>query len=193
MRLGILGGTFDPVHIAHVVIAERVRDACELDELVFVPAASPPHKDDAAVTPFEDRYRMIELAIAGNPRFAVSSIESLRPGKSFTVDTLEEMSRAHPEAELYWIVGADSACELHLWRDPERLVTLAKFIVVGRPGWSLDDADPWLRNSMITVDMPEMDICSTEIRARVREGKSIQDYVPDKVLAYIEEHGLYKS
>jgi len=192
MKLGLLGGTFDPVHEAHLVIAERVYETCDLDRVLFVPAASPPHKDDVTITLFDHRLRMIELAIADNRRFAASSIELLRPGKSFTADTLAEMHRLYPDADLYWIIGADSACELHLWRDPARLLTLAQFIVVGRPGWSLDNVDPQLRESLVPVEMPMMDISSTEIRARVRQGKGIRSYVPAEVVEYIEQHGLYK-
>jgi len=192
MKLGLLGGTFDPVHKAHLVIAERVYETCELDRVLFVPAASPPHKNDVTITPFDHRLRMIELAIVDNPQFAASSIESLRPGKSFTTDTLAEMRRLYPEAELYWIIGADSACELHTWRDPGRLIKLAQFVVVGRPGWSLDNVDPRLHELLVPVEMSMMDVSSTEIRALMRKGKGIRDYVPVEVAEYIEQHGLYK-
>jgi len=192
-KLGILGGTFDPVHKAHIVIAERVIETCRLDQVLFIPAANPPHKNDFAVTGFDHRYRMIELAVAGNPQFAASSIESLRSGKSFTEDTLSEMHILHPQAELYWIIGMDSACELHTWRNAHRLVQMAQFVVVGRPGWSLDRADPQLRDSLLAVDIPPMDISSTDIRSRVRDGRSIRDCVPEQVIAYIEEHNLYRQ
>jgi len=192
MRLGIFGGTFDPVHIAHLLIAERVRETCRLDRVLFVPASSPPHKDDSRVSEFADRTRMIELAIADNPHFGSSSIESLRPGKSFTEDTLVEIGRVYPEADLSWIIGSDSACELHTWRNSDRLVAMAQFVVVARPGWSLDEVDPALRGSLLLVEMPGMNISATAIRERVRAGESIRYCVPDRVRAYIEEHGLYK-
>jgi len=192
MKLGLIGGTFDPVHKAHLVIAERVYDTCKLDRVLFVPASSPPHKNDVTITPFDHRLRMIELAIADNPQFAASSIESLRPGKSFTTDTLAEMRRLYPNAELYWIIGADSASELHTWHDPARLLKLARFIVVDRPGWSLDNVDPRLRELLMPVEMSMMDVSSTEIRARVRKGRGIRSYVPAEIAEYIETHRLYK-
>jgi nicotinate-nucleotide adenylyltransferase len=192
MKFGLLGGTFDPVHAAHLAIADSVFGACALDKVLFVPAASPPHKDSVSITEFGHRYKMVELAIENDPRFEVSSIESLRSGKSFTEDTLEEMRVLYPDVELYWIIGSDSACELHLWQSAKRLVEMARFVVVARPGWPMDDVKPELRDVLTVVDMPEMDISATEIRARVSRDESITDLVPPAVADYIREHDLYR-
>lgn len=192
MKLGLLGGTFDPVHAAHLAMSDGVFDACSLDKVLFVPAASPPHKDDVSITDFFHRYKMVELAIAGDSRFEASSIESLRSGKSFTEDTLAEMRVLYPDADLYWIIGLDSACELHLWRNAHKLVEMARFVAVPRPGWSITDVEPGLREFITCVDIPEMNVAATEIRDRVRRGDSIENMTPAPVAEYIKDHGLYR-
>lgn len=199
-RIGVMGGTFDPIHYGHLAAAEAACDALDLERVILVPAGQPPHRDPAAVTPAEHRYRMAVLAAAGNPRFRVSRLELNRPGPSYTVDTLARLARRLPDAGLVFITGADAFPHVPDWRDADRLFELAEFAVVGRPGYdgsALEQAlarlQEWQRQRVHRVDAVGLDISSRDLRRRVRSGRSIRYLVPDAVLAYIEHYGLYRG
>jgi nicotinate-nucleotide adenylyltransferase len=201
MRLGIFGGTFDPVHIAHLVLAEQCREQGQLDQVRFVVAARPPHKPQPA-TPFAQRVEMLTLAISGQPAFRVEEIERDRPGPSYTADTLEALHRQEPDAELVLIVGSDSLRDMPLWYQPARIVQLAGLLVVARPDSPIYpdaelramvqlDASAPLRFQ--TAEVPLMAIASRDLRRRLREGRSVRYMVPRAVEVYIAEKGLYRS
>src|SRR5437762_1312049 len=134
MRIGVFGGTFDPVHLAHLILAEQCREQARLDQVWFVPAARPPHKHEDELTPFERRVEMLQFAVAGQPAFRVEELEKDRPGPSYTVDTLEELRRRHADAEFWLVLGADTLQDLPQWYEPARIARLAGFLVAGRPG-----------------------------------------------------------
>lgn len=192
MRLGVFGGSFDPVHFGHLFLAESCREACALDRVLFIPARQPPHKLDAQLTPPEHRLAMLQLATADNPGLEVSDRELRRPGPSYMVDTLSELAEEYPGAELFLLLGADMLRDFPTWRQPDRICELANLAVVARDGltpldWSvLDGVVPDDRQAgFLAVTMPRMDISSTEIRNRVLQGRGIRYRTPDAVIAYI--------
>lgn len=197
MRLGVFGGTFDPVHYGHLVAAEEVRYRLRLDKVLFVPAGTPPHKLDQDITPTRHRLAMLELAIVSNPGFAISRVDIDRHGPCYTVDTLALLHQEYgPEAELFFLMGMDSLAEILTWKDPERLIRLARIVVVGRPGFQadvdeLDKVLPGAAERICIVDTPLMEVSSSDIRQRVREGAPIRYQVPEAVEAYIRVHRLY--
>ena len=197
-RIGIFGGTFDPVHVGHLVIASECLHVLELDRLAFVPSASPPHKPDQKLSDSADRFAMLALAIHERPRLTVDSIEFEREGPSFTVDTLREYHRREPGADLIFIMGADSLRELHLWRDPAGILARAEVAVARRPGVAidLDEVDariPGASSRIRIVDVPLIGVSSSDIRRRVRADEPIAYQVPWRVEEYIRNHCLYKS
>jgi len=195
VRLGLLGGTFDPIHIAHLWMAEHARDALSLDRVLLIPAERPPHKPDLPITPFEVRYRMVELGIDGSPGLAASRIEQgVTP--SFTVETLQRVAGLHPEAELWLVIGGDSLRELPTWRDPDEILRRARLAVLPRPGdgFSTDELPPVPAGARVDwLDGPRLHLSSTALRRRVERGESIRFLVPEKVRAYIEDAGLYRA
>jgi nicotinate-nucleotide adenylyltransferase len=200
MRLGLLGGTFDPIHYGHLLLAERCREECGLDRVWFLPAGLPPHKAGEAITAGAQRAEMVEFAIAGHSQFEVNRMELARAGRSFTVDTLREIHAEDPSRELFFLIGADSLAELPTWRDPAGIVELATIVAVNRgdrPAPDLDAARRTLGKAVADrirlVTMPGIDLSSTDIRRRVREGKSIRYMTPRPCEVYIHEHGLYKG
>lgn len=193
-RLGVYGGTFDPIHAGHLVIAQGIFEHCGLDSLLFVPSARPPHKQGHAFAPPADRYRMAELAIRSKPHFSVSDIEINRPGLSYTVDTLEELRRLYGEAcQFYLVIGADSLLEIDTWYAPDRVFDLATVVTVPRPGKDLSAADPRWRDQVVTVPLPEIEISSTVIRLRLDRGLSIANMLPGEVEEYIKQRSLYRK
>jgi nicotinate-nucleotide adenylyltransferase len=197
MRLGVFGGTFDPVHYGHLVAAEEVRYRLRLDKVLFVPAGMPPHKLDHDITPTRHRLAMLELAIASNPGFALSRVDVDRHGPCYTVDTLALLHEEYgPGTELFFLMGMDSLAEILTWKEPERLIRLAQIVVVGRPGFQadvdeLDKVLPGAAERISIVDTPLMEVSSSDIRQRVREGAPIRYQVPEAVEAYIRAHRLY--
>lgn len=200
-RIAIFGGTFDPVHLGHLIVAEQCREQAGLDQVWFVPAARPPHKQGGTLTPFAQRVEMLALAVAGNKAFHVCEIEKDRPGPSYTADTLTEIARLHPELELSFILGSDSLSDLPLWRDPLRIFALARLLVVARPGSPirpLDEVmaglarDHWEYRSQV-VQVPLIDIASRDLRNRMAEGRGIRYLVPRAVEVYIREKQLYRA
>ncbi len=196
--LGILGGTFDPIHLGHLHMAEAVYSQIPLDEIVFIPAYVPPHKLGQDYAPAQHRYAMTKLAVQGYEHFAVSDIELVRSGVSYTVDTLRELHRLHPGRQLYFIIGADSLAQLHTWNSIEEMLQLAIFIAAGRPGYEgvmeevVQNLGAEAAKNIILLHTPQYDISSTEIRTRLHEGRALAGLVPPQVEAYIREHNLYQ-
>jgi nicotinate-nucleotide adenylyltransferase len=188
MRIGVLGGTFDPPHMGHLIVASTAFDALRLDRLLFVPAAAPPHKLGLVVATAEQRLRMVRLAVQGDPRFEVDDLEIRRPGASYTVDTLRALRERDPEGELFFLLGADQLRELHTWREPDEVARLACLAVLSRGGDEIADAD---RYRIRPVAVPRIDIAATEIRRRIRVGESIRYLVAEPVREMIERERLY--
>lgn len=200
MRIGIFGGTFDPVHLGHLILAEQCREQGRLDQVLFVPAARPPHKEERALSPFAQRVEMLSLAIAGHPMFRVDELEKDRPGPSYTVDTLETIHCRHPDAELFLLIGSDTLQDLPQWYEPRRVLELSGLLIGARPGWKIESADE-LRTSLQipsetplryqVVQMPLVDISSRDLRRRAAQKLSLRYMVPRAVEAYIQDKQLY--
>jgi nicotinate-nucleotide adenylyltransferase len=191
-RIGIMGGTFDPIHHGHLVAASEVADRFSLDEVVFVPTGQPWQKGQVDVSPPEDRYLMTVIATASNPRFHVSRVDIDRQGPTYTVDTLRDLREVYGwDADLYFITGADALEKILSWKDADQIFTLAHFIGVTRPGFELSDAH-LPADTVSLVQVPAMAISSTDCRARVAEGKPVWYLVPDGVVQYIAKRHLYR-
>jgi nicotinate-nucleotide adenylyltransferase len=194
MRIGVLGGSFNPPHWGHLFVAEYVRDALQLDRVWLVVAPRPPHKlTDPELAPAEDRLAMVRLATSEAPALEASEIEFHREGPSYPVDTLEAIREAHPGARLYLILGADSLQNLPTWRNPERIAQMATLVAVGRPGWTLSPLPARWGAEVHCLEAPLIGISARDIRARVRQGRSIRFWVPEPVRRYIEERNLYRA
>ena len=196
-KLGIMGGTFDPIHYGHLLLAEECRQRLAIDRIVFVPTGSPPHKRDRVVTPAEDRYAMTLLATAGVLEYSVSRTEVDRGYPSHTVDTLREFiaAGAAPE-DLFFITGLDAILSITTWVDHELLPSLCTLVTAARPGYPVEGIDRLpraIRESLRVVEIPQIAISSTEIRERARDGRSIRFLVPRLVETYIESAGLYRD
>jgi len=193
MNVGIFGGSFNPPHLAHLIIAERVREACDLDLVLWIPCFLPPHKPDEHLAPAEHRMAMVRLAVKDDPSFEVSDLEMRLGGISYTVETLRALQSANPETTFSLILGGDSFRALGAWHRPEEIVELASLIVYERPlVISVAEASPFAAHAHF-VDAPMLEVSSTEIRERVRAGRSIRYLVPEAVAAYIEAHSLYRD
>lgn len=202
VRVGVLGGTFDPIHIGHLVLAEQAREQLALGEVLFVPAGDPWRKAGRRITPAGDRVAMAELGIAGNPAFRVSRIEVERPGPSYSVETLARLAAERPEAELYFILGEDALFDLPNWKDPAGIVSLARIAVAARgpasrldalPPERLERLVPGLGARFVRVEMPAIGVSATDLRERVRRGGTVRYLVPEAVERYIRERGLYRE
>jgi nicotinate-nucleotide adenylyltransferase len=192
-RIGIMGGTFDPIHHGHLVAASEVADRFELDEVVFVPTGEPWQKDGESVSAAEDRYLMTVIATASNPRFAVSRVDVDRDGPTYTVDTLRDMREVYgDDADLFFITGADALERILSWKDADQMFKLAHFVGVTRPGFTLSD-DHLPEDTVSLVDVPAMAISSTACRRRVRAGHPVWYLVPDGVVQYIAKRHLYRK
>ena len=198
MNIGILGGTFDPVHVGHLIIAEEVRARLDLAEVLFVPAGQPWLKINNVISPAEHREEMVRLAIADEPSFKLSTMEIERAGPTYTVDTIAELSSQIGAGDkLFFILGWDNLIQLPQWHEPSRLVKMCRLVPVPRVGYSSPDLDsleaavPGLSQSIIMLDTPQIEISSSEIRDRVARGLSIHHLVPEPVDRYIKEHRLY--
>lgn len=197
-----MGGTFDPIHFGHLAVAEEVRFALKLAEMVFVPAGQPPHKQGVTVTPVHHRLSMLELALASNPRFRISTIDVERSGPSYTVDTLRLLHKQWgEETGLYFVIGWDSLEYLLTWHDPAGILAqLAALVAVQRPGYE-DEPDyvermeyrlPGLQQRLLVVPAPQLEISATDLRQRVAEGRPVKYQVPESVERYILDHKLYR-
>jgi nicotinate-nucleotide adenylyltransferase len=191
-RIGVMGGTFDPIHHGHLVAASEVASLFHLDEVVFVPTGQPWQKTDRQVSAAEDRYLMTVIATASNPTFSVSRSDIDRAGKTYTIDTLRDLRAEHPAAELFFITGADALSQIFSWRNAEELFSLAHFIGVTRPGHTL--SDPGLPEGGVSlVEVPALAISSTDCRQRVAKGDPVWYLVPDGVVRYIDKRALYRD
>lgn len=198
-RIGIMGGTFDPIHHGHLVAGSEVAALFNLDRVIFVPTGQPWQKKHKHVSPAEDRYLMTVIATAANPRFEVSRVDIERHGDTYTVDTLSDMKRLYPHAELFFITGADALEKIVTWRDWEAMFDLAHFIGVTRPGYQLarvaSEKGPLQREinagRLSLVDIPAMAISSTDVRERAQAGQPVWYLVPDGVVQYITKHSMY--
>nr|WP_261388341.1 MULTISPECIES: nicotinate-nucleotide adenylyltransferase [Arthrobacter] len=188
LRVGVMGGTFDPIHHGHLVAASEVASVFELDEVIFVPTGQPWQKAKWKVSEAEHRYLMTVIATAANPRFTVSRVDIDRPGPTFTIDTLRDLRRMRPDAELFFITGADAMAAIMSWKDNDELWDLAHFVGVTRPGHVLDDLG---RSDVSLLEVPAMAISSTDCRKRVQELNPVWYLVPDGVVQYIAKYGLY--
>ena len=200
MNIGVVGGTFDPIHNGHLIVAEEVRIRLGLAEILFVPAGLPWLKTNRAISAAEHRMQMVRLAIAAKPYFRISAVEIERTGPSYTVDTIAELqSQLGAGDKLFFILGWDNLAELPRWHEPSRLITMCYLVAVPRPGYPQPDLDsleaiiPGLTQRVILLDKPEIDISASEIRERVARGLSIHHLFPEPVEAYIREHGLYAN
>jgi nicotinate-nucleotide adenylyltransferase len=191
-KIGVMGGTFDPIHHGHLVAASEVADRFGLDEVVFVPTGQPWQKSEREVSRAEDRYLMTVIATASNPRFSVSRVDIDRDGPTYTADTLTDLSAEYPGALLHFITGADALAQILSWHKFDRLFELAHFIGVTRPGYTLGD-DHLPEGAVTLVEVPAMAISSTDCRRRVADGHPVWYLVPDGVVQYISKRGLYRD
>lgn len=190
IRLGVMGGTFDPIHYGHLVAANEAASAFKLDKVIFVPTGEPWQKQ--TITESEHRYRMTQLAILGNEHFDISRVDVDRPGPTYTVDTLRDISAQYPDAELFFITGADSISQIGTWKESDQIWPLAHLVGVTRPGHSLEvPKSP--HGAVSLLEIPALAISSTDIRARVEVGKPIDYLLPEAVIDYIHQNNLYRS
>ena len=199
-RLGIMGGTFDPIHYGHLVAAEMARSKFNLSKVLFIPSGTPPHKDRSDITAAGLRFEMIERAIQDNSAFDISALELERKGPSYTVDTLRVLSRTWPEHELYFITGSDVLCEIFSWREVEEILKMTEFIGAARPGFDASDfllkiqhEHPETQGRIHYLEVPALAISSTDIRARVKREQPIRYLLPEPVRLFIQQHGLYTA
>lgn len=188
MKIGILGGTFNPVHVGHLILAEEAREKLALDKIIFIPASLPPHKDNLDIAPAADRLRMLKLAIKGNKFFAVSDIEIERKGRSYTIDTLRELKDRFIYDELYFIIGSDLLKYLNEWKDLNQINKMVKFIAATRPGYPLEEIPSYIQKLAIRA----VDVSGFEVRRCIKESKSFRYLVPDRIFSYINRKKLYK-
>lgn len=198
MKLGILGGTFDPIHYGHLLLAETCREQLNLTEVRFIPAGVPPHKQQHQITDGHARADMLQLAVSGCPEYVVDRREIRRKGPSFTVETLAEYAAEFSDAELYFLMGADSLRDVPQWREPERICELATIVAVNRPGVPaptseqvLEWVGPKLAPGIRVLSMPGTDLCATDLRARIKSGRNLRFRTPKAVEAYIVQHQIY--
>ena len=188
MKIGILGGTFNPIHIGHLILAEEAREKLILDKIIFVPTYLPPHKDNSDIAPANDRLAMVKLSISGNRYFSISGLEIKRDGRSYTIDTIKEFKTIYPNDDLYFIIGSDLLKYLDEWKDLVEIIKMVKFIVATRPGYPLEKIPAYIS----TVAIRAVDISGFEIRRCVKENKSFRYLVPEPVYKYIIKNKLYK-
>lgn len=195
-RIGVLGGTFDPIHFGHLWLGEAAREQLGLDQVLFMPAGQPPHKSDSRLTPTYHRLAMAELAVAGNSHFLVDGLDASRPAPHYTATLLPLLRQAHPESDFWLIIGSDSLADLPNWHRPEAILLQCRLAVLPRPGvvvnWvSLSQAVPGVDAVVDMLDGPTMMLSGSQIRRWAAAGRSLQYLVPDRVLNYIEKEKLY--
>ncbi|MFA5867500.1 MAG: nicotinate-nucleotide adenylyltransferase [Actinomycetota bacterium] len=191
-RLGLMGGSFNPIHYGHLTAAEEAIARFNLDKIIFIPCGKPPHKDVSALAPAEDRYLMTAIAIANDPRFEVSRYEIDKPGPSYTIDTMRHFKEELPDTEFYFITGADAALELDTWREPEQIYKYGHLIGATRPGYTVDKA-PAVAERVIWMEIPALGVSSTDIRQRLRDNLPVTNLLPAGVLEYIKSRSLYQG
>ena len=194
MSICLFGGTFDPPHNGHIRIAASVREQLQIDTVLFIPAFIPPHKQRRSLSSTDDRLAMLKLAITGKTGFEISELETRRQGVSYSIDTIRAIKQARnlKRDELYFLIGADSLLELHLWKDPEKILTESRVLVAARPNFDLNCVRPDFRSEVEIIESPLMDISSSLVRERVKQKQSIRELVPTAVAAYIGDQDLYR-
>ena len=200
MRVGVFGGTFDPIHLGHLAVARSIQSSLGLDNVVFVPAGQPWLKADTPVSRVKDRVQMLRLALARRRALELSTIEADRPGPSYTVDTMETLQRQlGSDADFFFLLGSDALMDIAKWKEPQRLIQLCQLVAFARPGFglptmeALEVAVPGISMRVVFAEVPQVNIRATDIRRRIAEGRSIQRLVPRVVERYILEHGLYEA
>jgi nicotinate-nucleotide adenylyltransferase len=188
MRIGIFGGTFNPIHFGHLVLAEQAYEKLNLDKVIFIPSFYPPHKKSHDVISALHRYNMVKLAIKGNPRFEISDIEVKRKGRSFLIDTLRQLKKIYPKAKLFFISGSDTSEQMSRWKSIDEILNLAKFVLAKRPGYRLKKYN----KNISVISITELDVSSSMIRRKISQGKSIRYLMPLRVYRYIKQKGLYQ-
>ncbi|MFH0827337.1 MAG: nicotinate-nucleotide adenylyltransferase [Candidatus Omnitrophota bacterium] len=189
MKIGLLGGTFNPIHIGHLILAEETREKLGLDRIIFVPAYLPPHKEDLGIAKAQDRIAMVRLAIENNRFFSVSDKEIKRDGRSYTIETVREFKKEFPLDEIYFIIGSDLLKYLEDWKDLSEVAKLVKFIAGTRPGYPLEDIPSYIE----TVAIRAVDVSGFQIRECIKQSRSFRYLVPESVYSYITEHKLYED
>lgn len=190
-NLCVYGGTFDPIHFGHLILANYIKEELDVDKFIFIPSFLPPHKTNKTHTPFDHRLKMLELAIGNSDDFLISDIEYKRKGLSYSHITIDELREHYSPENLYFLIGGDSLRDLHQWKNPEKIMNTAKIVVVGRPGSDYSEVDQNILNKVKIIKSPLIEISSTDIRSRIKTGKSIKYMVPEIVEKYIIENGLY--
>lgn len=197
-KIGLMGGTFNPIHIGHLVIAEEIRNSLNLDKVIFIPTGNPPHKDNKGLISAKHRYIMTLLATSSNPCFDVSDIEVKKSSTSYSVDTIKEFKKKYPNSELYFITGADAILEIETWKNTKELLGLCKFIAATRPGYKIKELKKGIKklenkyNQKISyVSVAPLDISSTYIRKRIKAKKTVKYILPDAIIQYIKKNNLY--
>ncbi len=191
MKIGIFGGSFNPPHIAHLILAESLYENLSLDTVLFMPSSTPPHKQNDTLLDPADRLRLVNLAIAGNDRFSVSDLEIKRGGTSYTIETITALEDSYKDATLYLVVGFDNLVTFHHWREYRAILARCTVVAMNRPGTEIGNVRKEILEKTTIVDVPFLDISSTTIRERIRQGKSIRYLVPDAVLEEIKKCGFY--
>ncbi|MBS4537159.1 nicotinate-nucleotide adenylyltransferase [Clostridium sp. D2Q-11] len=199
IKIGLMGGTFNPIHIGHLVMAEEIRKGFGLDKVLFIPTGNPPHKLIEGQVSSEDRYIMTLLATASNEHFEVSDIETKRIGTSYTVDTIKELKEIYPMAEFYFITGADAILEIETWKNTKELLDSCKFIAATRPGYNMNELKSGIQKlekkynrQISSLSIAPIDLSSTDIRKRLKVGKTVKYMIPDSVINYINKKNLYR-
>ena len=192
-KIGILGGTFDQIHLGHLILAQELKEEIGLQKVVFVPSANPPHKEGTYISSAGDRLMMTQIAIQGNQDFSFSDLELKREGKSYTIDTIDEFKKLYPESELYLLLGSDVLEELNSWKNPEIIFEDVKVVIAIRPGFDeIDEGNGFVKKACL-ININGLNISSTQIRQKVKEGKSIRYLVPPEVEELIQAKNLYRS
>ena len=191
-KIGVLGGTFDPIHLGHLLVARDAMEALGLDRVIFVPAAAPPHKVKEETAPAPQRYEMVRLAVEDNPSFSVSGVEIQRSGPSFSVDTVIRLRKEHEQGDFFFLIGEDNLDDIWSWKEPEKLFQICHVVVIGRAGRDRESKRIELPGPVTNLDVHRINLSSSEIRSMLKKGRSIRYLVPKNVEHYIYEHHLYR-
>lgn len=193
IKWGILGGTFNPIHYGHLIIAEEIRQILSLEKIIFIPAANPPHKKIETIIDKSHRFNMVKLAISSNSNFLISDMEMKKTEKSYSIETIQELKKKYPKIDFYFIIGIDAFLEIFEWKNALQLISICHFIVVNRSGYKLNDISEELKKQILLQEVSNIDISSSKIRNLIKNKKSIKYLVPENVEQYIKIKGLYQN